>query len=267
MGGRTTPKIKAGALVVGNEILLGLTRDTNTVFLAESLLKRGIKLSRWVIVQDDMAQIGRELKNYIQEGYDIVVVSGGMGPTHDDITVEAIAKALSVPMSFHEECYRRMLIKWKSWNPNKELPESGKKGLQNMAHVPQDFDLINNEQGMVEGLVGTARSGQTLIFILPGVPREYKGIVSTGKFQDYLPPGHDNDVFIREVKFRGKESQIALFLSEVQNSFQDIDIGSYPQGPMSVILRVTGSSDEVEKAVPMIAEEVKRLEIENQREG
>jgi molybdenum cofactor synthesis domain-containing protein len=267
MGTGPGRKVKAGALVVGSEILLGMTRDTNTVFLAENFLRRGIRLNRWVIVPDEMEQIGRELRHYIDDDYDIVVVSGGMGPTHDDITVEAVAKSLSVPMSFHEECYRRMLGKWKKRNPDKELPESGKKGLENMAYVPQDFDLINNEQGMVEGLVGTANSGQTLIFILPGVPREYKGIVGTSKFQDYLPPGHDNEVYIREVHFRGKESQIAQFLSEMQNVFPDIDIGSYPQGPMSVILRVTGEPEKVEKALPVISKEVGRLERENTEGG
>jgi molybdenum cofactor synthesis domain-containing protein len=263
MGDAHQRKIKAGALVVGNEILLGLTRDTNTIFLAENLLKRGIRLSRWVIVPDEIEQIGKELKNYIDDNFDIVVVSGGMGPTHDDITVEAVARALSLPMLFHEECYSRMLKKWKSWNPNKELPETGKKGLQDMAYVPQDFDLINNEQGMVEGLAGTVNKGQTLIIILPGVPREYKGIVGTSKFQDYLPPGHDNDVFIREVNFRGKESQIALFLSEIQKKYPDIDIGSYPQGPMSVILRVTGKPIDVEEVLPVISKEASRLEKEN----
>jgi molybdenum cofactor synthesis domain-containing protein len=263
MGKGNSPKVKAGALVVGNEILLGLTRDTNTVFLAENFLKRGIRLNRWVIVPDEIGEIGRELRTYINENYDIVVISGGMGPTHDDITVEAVAKALDIPLGFHEECYRRMLRKWTGWNPNKELPESGKKGLENMAYAPQDFDLINNEEGMVEGLVGTANRGQTLIFILPGVPREYKGIVGTSKFQDYLPPGHDNDVFIREVKFRGKESQMALFLSDVQQRFGDIDIGSYPQGPNNVILRVTGPQEEVTSAIEVIRAEVTRLEKEN----
>ena len=266
MGDPPNKKVKAGALVVGNEILLGLTRDTNTVFLAENFLKRGIRLSKWVIVPDELEQIGAELEAFISDGYDIVVISGGMGPTHDDITVEAVANALSVRMIFHEECHRRMLGKWQRRNPDKEFPQSAKKGLEKMACVPLDFDLIDNEEGMAEGLVGTANRGQTLIFILPGVPREYKGIVGTYKFQDYLPPGHDDDVHIREVRFKGKESQIALFLSEIQKKFPDIDIGSYPQGPMSVILRVTGNSEHVENAIPVITEEVRRLEKENKTE-
>ncbi|MGA1792349.1 MAG: competence/damage-inducible protein A [Thermoplasmatota archaeon] len=259
MASTGTRKIKAGALVVGNEILLGLTKDTNTVFLAESFLKRGIKLGRWVIVPDDMEQIGFELRTFIDHSFDIVVISGGMGPTHDDITVDADARALSVPMTFHEECYRRMLAKWRRWNPDRELPETSKKGLEKMAKVPQHFDLINNEEGMVEGLVGSANKGQTLIFILPGVPREYRGIVGTSKFQDYLPPGHEGDVYIKDIRFNGKESQIALFLAELQERFPDIDIGSYPQGPNSVILRVTGVPGEVDPAILMIKEEVERL--------
>ncbi|MGA1820089.1 MAG: competence/damage-inducible protein A [Thermoplasmatota archaeon] len=252
-------RVLAGALVVGNEILLGLTKDTNTVFLAESFLKRGIRLRKWVIVPDDIELIGLELRTFIDHNYDIVVISGGMGPTHDDITVDAVARALSVPMTFHEECYRRMLAKWKRWNPDRELPDSSRKGLEKMAKVPQHFDLINNEEGMVEGLVGSANKGQTLLFILPGVPREYRGIVGTHKFQDYLPPGHEGDVYIREVRFRGKESQMALFLAQLQERFPDIDIGSYPQGPNSVILRVTGVPGEVDPAVQQISDEVERL--------
>jgi len=182
-----------------------------------------------------------------------------MGPTHDDITVDAVARALSVPMTFHDECFRRMLNKWRRWNPDKELPDSSRQGLEKMAKVPQHFDLINNEEGMVEGLVGSANKGQTLIFILPGVPREYRGIVGTHKFQDYLPPGHENDVYIKEVKFNGKESQMALYLAQLQERFSDIDIGSYPQGPNSVILRVTGVPAEVDKAARLIRDEVERL--------
>ncbi|MGA1873679.1 MAG: competence/damage-inducible protein A [Thermoplasmatota archaeon] len=267
MAGSRNSGVKAGALVVGNEILLGITRDSNTVFLAESFLKRGIKLSKWVIVPDSMEQIGAELRSFIGEGYDIVVISGGMGPTHDDITVEAVARALSVPMSFHEECYRRMLAKWRSWNPDSELPEASKKGLEKMAHVPQHFDLINNEEGMVEGLVGTANKGQTVIMILPGVPKEYKGIVGTGKFQDYLPPGHDGNVSIKEVIFRGKESQIAPFLYDLQERFPDIDIGSYPQGPNSVILRVTGPPNGLDDVVKLLSDEVRSLEKRSTESG
>lgn len=255
-------KVKVGALVVGNEILLGRTRDTNTVFLAEQLFKRGLKLTRWVIVPDIDEEISLELNRFLHDGFDIVVICGGMGPTHDDITVEAVARALKVPMEYNEECYSRMFRKWRGWNPGKELPESGKTGLKKMAMMPRDFDLINNQEGMVEGLVGSVKRGNGLVFILPGVPREYKGIVGTHKFQDYLPPGHDSSVDIIEVRFRGRESELASYLLELQNKYRDVDVGSYPQGPRNVIIRLTGDPYRIKEAQLEVKEITKKLELE-----
>lgn len=254
-------KVLAGALVVGNEILIGKTRDTNTLFLGEELLKRGIKLSKWVIIPDDMKRISTELRRFIDDGFELLIISGGMGPTHDDITVEAVANGLDLPLVFHKGLYERMLRKWKKRNPDSEMPDSAKRGLDKIAYVPQDFDLVNNENGMVEGLVGSVNKGQTIIFILPGVPREYKGIISTRKFQEYLPRGRSTDVTIREIFYKGNESRIATYLEEVQRDFKDVDIGSYPQGPLRVVVRITGDLDDVEKALPLITRKLKEMEV------
>lgn len=252
--------VLAGTLVVGSEILIGRTRDTNTLFLAGELLKRGIKLSRWVIVPDKEDVISRELERFLSDGYDIIVVSGGMGPTHDDITVEAVAKGLGLPLTFHLGCYERMLSKWRRRNPEGEMPDSAKKGLDKMAYVPQDFDLINNEEGMVEGLMGSVNRGSTQVFILPGVPREYRGIVSTRKFQDYLPHGKMTDTAIREIGFAGNESSIAGQLRRVQGKFPLIEIGSYPHGPKKVTIRITGDEKEVERALRAVKDLISEKE-------
>ena len=241
--------ILAGTLVVGSEILIGRTRDTNTVFLAEELLKRGIKLSRWLIIPDEKEVISRELKRFISDGYKIIVVSGGMGPTHDDITVESVAKGLDIPMRFHKGCYDRMVSKWRRRNQAIDIPETAKRGLDKMAYVPLDFDLIDNENGMVEGLMGSVDMGRVQVFILPGVPREYKGIISTRKFQDYLPFGKSSDTSIKEIIFNGNESSIADRLEVLQGQHPNVEIGSYPQGPGRVIIRVTGHEDEVDRTI------------------
>ncbi|MEA3557991.1 MAG: molybdopterin-binding protein [Candidatus Thermoplasmatota archaeon] len=240
--------VKVGALVVGNEILLGRTRDTNTIFLAEQLLRRGLKLRRWIIVPDMEGEISKEMGRFIMDDFDIIVISGGMGPTHDDITVEAVGRALGISIDPNKECYDRMYKKWQWRNPGKELPGSVKTALRKMARVPKDFDLINNEEGMVEGLVGTANNGNNVIFILPGVPREYRGIVGTSRFQDHLPSGYGGGIDIIEIPFKGRESRIAPPLVKIQGRYPDIDIGSYPQGPERVILRLTGDPDTIRKA-------------------
>ncbi|MFO8051103.1 MAG: molybdopterin-binding protein [Thermoplasmatota archaeon] len=253
-------KIKVGALVVGSEILLGRTRDTNTVFLAEQLFKKGLRLKRWVIVPDLESDISRELNRFIEDGYDIIVISGGMGPTHDDITVEAVARTLGTGLIHNERSLQRMYNKWRAWNPGKELPKSGMAGFKKMAMAPRNFEPIENQEGMVEGLMGTTEEGSSLIFILPGVPNEYKGIVGTHKFQDHLPPGHAGEMEIKEILFKGRESRIASYLNALQGKFPNLDIGSYPQGPMKVTVRLIGDRASIENAEVKVKRKIEELE-------
>jgi molybdopterin-biosynthesis enzyme MoeA-like protein len=97
---------------------------------------------------------------------------------------------------------------------------------------------------MAEGLHGRIGEGGALIIVLPGVPREYRSIAGSKAFMDLLPAGN-TELLIVDIEFKGRESQVAGRLKELQDRFPEIDVGSYPQGSMSVIIRLTGSRGRV----------------------
>jgi molybdenum cofactor synthesis domain-containing protein len=254
-----TPKI--GTLVVGTEILLGRTRDTNTLFLIDILLKKGLRLSRWTIVPDKKEDISTQLKKMVDENFDLVVVAGGMGPTHDDITVYAVADALELERAYDGKIHDRMMKKWNLKYPEKKLPDSSKRGIMKMSDIPENFSSLQNDMGMAEGLMGTSH-GMTIV-IVPGVPREYKAVIGGDEFKKSLPVSDPDDQKIREIPFKGKESQVSEILSALQNDFPKLDIGSYPQGPMMVMVRITGRKERVEEAFRSVSGKLKEIEKEN----
>lgn len=234
---------EAAALVVGSEILSGRTKDTNTQLLIETLLERGVRLRRWVVVPDEANSIKAELARLIIEGFDPIFVSGGMGPTHDDITVKAIAQALSLPLLQNPASERRMLDRWHRLNPGKEVPAASVEGIMKMSTIPEGFGTIPNDAGMAEGLWGRVGGEWPLLIVLPGVPREYKAILQSKEMDAKLPRGEH--IHMAEIEFTGRESQLVKLLKGLQDANPDIDIGSYPQGPMSVIIRLTGNKEKV----------------------
>ncbi len=249
-------------LVVGNEILLGRTRDTNTQFLTEILLERGLRLSRWIIVPDRKGEISSQLKGIVEEGFDFVVVTGGMGPTHDDITVDSIADALGLDLSLHRETEDRMIRKFRKRYPDREMTSPSSKGIRKMATIPEGFSPIRNSSGMAEGLFGRTSDGRTSILIVPGVPVEYKAIIGGNEFPLLLPESDPDDQRFREIPFKGKESQISDILEDLQVSYPSLDVGSYPQGPMMVIIRITGRKEKVDEAFNTIQTKIEDLERE-----
>jgi molybdenum cofactor synthesis domain-containing protein len=109
-------KPSAGIIIIGDEILKGQTQDTNTHFLAKNLQAQGIKLKRVVVIPDDIAIIASEIKSF-SESYDYVLTSGGVGPTHDDVTYEGVAKAFDDKTFLHPEMEELIRKFFKDVNP------------------------------------------------------------------------------------------------------------------------------------------------------
>lgn len=236
-------RTKAAALVIGSELMLGKTPDTNTLLLIENFLRRGIRLRKWVIIPDDPGTISTELRRLLSEGHGIIMISGGMGPTHDDITVECVASALGRRTAISHISRERMFSKWMAKNPGIVIPHGTDRGLDKMATVIDGFWTIENPVGAVEGQIGEVDGA--LIGIFPGVPREYRALLESPGFQRLLPSG--DGVGIAEVTFGGRESQIAKMLEDLQKECPDVEIGSYPQGPLEVVLRITGEARAVDR--------------------
>jgi molybdenum cofactor synthesis domain-containing protein len=200
----------AALVVIGDEILSGRTQDKNVAQLASWLNVQGIRLAEVRIVPDVEAAIV-EAVNALRVRNDYLFTTGGIGPTHDDITVDAIAAGLGVPVVVHPEA-RAVL----------EAHYAARGGLTDarlrMARVPEGADLIPNRMSGAPGI----RFGN--VFILAGVPHITAGMLDalTGTLEGGLP------VLSRTVGAWVAESEVAEMLGATERAHPGVAIGSYP---------------------------------------
>ena len=200
----------AGLVVIGDEILSGRTQDKNIAQIATWLNVQGIRLSEVRVVPDVEARIG-EAVNTLRTGYDYCFTTGGIGPTHDDITVDAIAAALGVAVVIHPEA-RAIMERY--YETRGGLTEARLR----MARVPEGGELIPNRMSGAPGI----RVGN--LFILAGVPHITAGMLDalTGTLEGGKP------VLSRTIGSWAAESEIADFLGATERAFEGVAIGSYP---------------------------------------
>ncbi len=208
-----TPSRKTAAiLAIGDELLSGRTRDANMHFLAGWLTERGVSLQEARFVGDDARDIGEAL-NALRAKYDYVFTSGGIGPTHDDITVDAIADALGVPVIEHPKAMA-MINAWYSARNEAVTP-----ARKRMARTPSGATLIDNPVSGAPGvMVGN-------IFVMAGVPRIFQGMLHA--IEGEIERGAK--LHSRAATAEGlPESRLAAQLAEIQNALKGVTLGSYP---------------------------------------
>tara|TARA_B100001121_G_C18485577_1_gene524716 strand:- start:25 stop:777 length:753 start_codon:yes stop_codon:yes gene_type:complete len=201
--------INAGIIIIGNEILSGRTKDTNTSTLATWLNSIGIKVEE-VRVIPDKENIIIDTVNIFRKKFNYVFTSGGIGPTHDDITSETISKAFNMTYGPHKEAFK-ILEKYYS-------PGEFNDGRQKMAWMPIEANLILNPTSGAPGF------NVENVFCLPGVPSILKAML--GGIQNKIVGG--DPILSHTINLRTVESEIAKSLSEVQDKNKDVEIGSYP---------------------------------------
>lgn len=201
----------AGLVVIGDEILSGRTHDKNIAQIASWLQVQGIRLSEVRVVPDVIERIV-EAVNALREGYDYLFTTGGIGPTHDDITVDAVAAALGVPVVVHPEA-KAMLERYYA-SIDKELTEARLR----MARVPEGGELIPNRMSGAPGI----KLGN--IHLMAGVPHITAGMLDalTGTLEGGAP------LLSETVGCWTPESEVADILRQVEKAHQDCQIGSYP---------------------------------------
>ena len=204
-------KITAAILVIGNEILSGRTVDQNVSYLASWLNNNlGIKVAEARIVQDIESKIIKSVLS-LSKNYDYVLTTGGIGPTHDDITSRSISKAFKKKYTYHKEAYSIL----KKYYGEKNFNDPRKK----MAKMPEDSKLVFNPSSAAPGFVIKN------VICLPGVPSILKSM--TGNLKKYLKPGLK--IYSLTVKVETIESNIAKGLEMVQKKYRNlVEIGSYP---------------------------------------
>lgn len=198
----------AAVIIIGDEILSGRTQDANLSYIARWLNMQGIRLKEARVVPDEMEPIA-DAVNTCLDRHDYVFTTGGIGPTHDDITVDAIAAALGLPVVLHPQALAELESHY-----GDRLTDARRR----MARVPQGADILANPETRAPGI----RLGR--LFILAGVPMITQGMLRglDGQLEGGLP------VQAAAVGAWAPESQVADFLTALQEANNDVQIGSYP---------------------------------------
>ncbi len=199
----------AGIIVIGDEILSGRTQDSNSNFIAKSLIKEGIKLEEVVVIKDDKKTIIDRVINYSQK-YSYVFTTGGIGPTHDDITSESISEAFNLVYEVNKDAFKIL----DNYYPKGEFNES----RQRMAMMPNGSELILNPM--------TAAPGFKIknVYVLPGVPE----IMQVMFLELIKKLKRGKPKIVTTINTNLYESKIAIFLKDIQDKYKDSSIGSYP---------------------------------------
>jgi len=217
---KANKKLNAAIIIIGNEILSGRTQDANVAIISKWLNDIGVKLEE-VRVIPDIENIIIKTVNEIRKKFKYVFTTGGIGPTHDDITSKSISKAFKVKYCYHPEAYKIL----------ENYYEKGKFniGRKKMAKVPKNASLIYNPSSAAPGFFIKN------VYCLPGVPSILNSML--GGLNNKIAGG--NKILSKTLSLRTVESEIAIPLEKVQNKFKNLEIGSYPffkQGKIGVSL-------------------------------
>ena len=240
-------EIIAGIIIIGNEVLSGRTKDLNTSTLSIWLNSLGINVQE-VRVIPDVEKIIINTVNELRKKFDYVFTTGGIGPTHDDITAETIAKAFNLQYGFHQEAFS-ILEKYYE-------PGQFNEGRQKMAKMPTTAKLILNPSSGAPGFYVEN------VFCLPGVPEILKAMI--GGLNNILIGG--DPILSKTINLKTYESEIAKSLTNVQNNNSGVEIGSYPffrQGKLgvSIVLR-SADQNKIDECNSQILEFVEKKNIE-----
>ncbi len=201
----------AAMLVIGDEILSGRTRDANMYYLANELTKHGVDLAEVRIVSDGKDPIVSAVQQ-LSNSYEFVFTSGGIGPTHDDITADCIAAAFDRAIDVREDA--RALLEAHYASTGTEINEARLR----MARIPDGAELIDNPVSVAPGfIVGN-------VFVMAGVPSVFQAMVAT-----VLPSlSGGAPLLSQSLRIDRGEGEVAGPLAKLAAEFSDLSIGSYP---------------------------------------
>lgn len=225
--------MRVAIVTVGDELLVGDTVNTNAAWLGERLDDRGVTVARVTVLPDDVSEIARVVNEY-RAAHDAVVVTGGLGPTHDDLTMEGVAAAVGRGVTEHEGA-----LAW--------LTEAGGYSADDLAEgtadLPEDARFLKNDAGVAPGAVVDS------IYVLPGVPEEM-----TAMFERVAEEFSGERTHVETVVADEAESALIDRLAALRERF-DVAVGSYPGETVRLRIRSRDPA-EVERAAAWLRERV-----------
>ena len=236
----------AGIIIIGDEILSGRTKDLNGNWIAQELSEIGIRVIEIKIILDDKLTIIETVNDY-RKKFSYIFTCGGIGPTHDDITTDAVASAFNLKLEKNQEAMRRLREHYK--NSKIEFNES----RQKMAIIPVGAKLIDNAVSAAPGF------NLENLYVFAGVPKIMQSMFFSIK--DKLVGG--NILISQTISCNIGEGKIANSLEKIENKYKDLKIGSYPYfNPRgfgtSIVLR-SENKKIIENASDEIIIEIKKL--------
>jgi molybdenum cofactor synthesis domain-containing protein len=197
----------AGIVIIGNEVLSGKTQDTNSHFLCRELRGLGVEVCRISVIPDDVELIGAEVAGFSRQ-FDFVFTTGGVGPTHDDVTMAGIARGFGVKVIRHAELEHRL---------RERLGSNLNEARLRMAEVPEGAELTG-DRSYVTRVVKLAN-----VYILPGIPQIMRDLFLSVKESFREAP-----FFLKLVYVKQGEGFIASILNDLLEEFPELLLGSYP---------------------------------------
>jgi molybdenum cofactor synthesis domain-containing protein len=225
--------MRVAVVTVGDEILAGDTVNTNAAWLGDQLADRGVDVERVTVVPDRVADIAQVIDRYRPE-YDAVLVTGGLGPTHDDVTMEGVAAAFDTDVVENDAA-----MTWLT----EETDYARADLAEGTADLPAGAEMLPNPEGVAPGCI------MENVYVLPGVPDEMKGMfeVVAGDF-------NGEDRYVEIVYADEPESALLNRLVEVRDQFE-VRVGSYPGDVVRVKIEGT-DSDRVDEATQWLRDRV-----------
>ena len=243
-------------LTIGNEILIGKTQDTNSNWMAKRIAKYGHRLKRITTVGDSLDEISTSLREILARAPDVIITTGGLGPTFDDMTLHGIAKGLNRNIELNQHAYNSIKKAYENANRRGILKLEGMtKEREKMAYLPQGAIPLPNTVGTAPGVKLKEKS--TSIFILPGVPTEMKSM-----FRNVITPilKENKGKFIEKgFIFAGiGESQIAPYITKLEEEFPQLWIKTHPRIGLSVEVELSITCFNVENGPELVEKAINK---------
>jgi len=234
--------MKAHILTIGDELLIGQTVDANAAWLGEQLSLLGIEMVRATTVGDDPGAIHTELDRAYQDAH-LVVTTGGLGPTHDDLTREVVADYFGRPLRPNDALMRRLRDYYE--RRGRSFPEAARK----IALVPAGFELLENAVGTAPGLWYAADEGRRMLAVLPGIPQEMKSVAETALLPRLRTRTDRQTVVHRTLLTTGVgESSLQEKVGDLSGQLDDTLRLAYLPSTSGVRLRLTAYGDDRQAA-------------------
>jgi molybdenum cofactor synthesis domain-containing protein len=254
---KTSPRIQIELLSFGNELLIGEIVNTNSAWIAKELTQQGVIVTRMITASDDLKELEQVFRESFERKPKIIITTGGLGPTFDDLTLQGLAKAVEDEFKTNSEALELIKKKYA------EFKIDMSKAAEKMAFFPINGKALQNPVGTAPGCYYYYED-KIHVFALPGVPKEMKAM-----FEKHIKPFID-ERYTESMFFEQKfdvanlyESKLAAVTTKLAKEYPGVYIKSHPNG--SIKMHVTAYGDE--KTEKLLEEVVKKLKEEIEKIG